>query len=81
MENSFGEKSKLESKIAIPLSIVKNIIKYCEDKAIYDKLGQYGDFYYKLKQIDKLKKDYTNPSTDFNYIPEIEIEDNKMIIQ
>ena len=40
-------------------SILNNIIKYCEDKAIYDKLGQYGDFYYKLKNL-KNGKDIPN---------------------
>lgn len=33
--------------------IIKNIIKYCEDNQIYDKLSNYGDFYYKLKNNSK----------------------------
>lgn len=33
----------------LPIEAIMNVIKYCEDKQIYDKLGYYGDFYYKLK--------------------------------
>ena len=29
--------------------LIKSIVKYCEDQEIYDKLGNYNDFYYKLK--------------------------------
>ena len=38
-------------KILVPKSIIENVIKYCESQAIYDKLSDYDDFYYKLKQI------------------------------
>ena len=38
-------------KISIPQSLAEDICDYCESQAIYDKLGDYGDFYYKLKQI------------------------------
>ena len=31
--------------------ILENVVKYCEDKAIYDKLTMYGDFYYKAKKM------------------------------
>lgn len=37
-------------KISIPQSLAEDICDYCESQAIYDKLGDYGDFYYKLKQ-------------------------------
>lgn len=37
------------SREELPISILQDMIKYCEDKAIYDKLGAYGDFYYKAK--------------------------------
>lgn len=37
--------------IIISKEIVEAICKYCEDKAIYDKLGHYKDFYYKIKKI------------------------------
>ena len=33
----------------LPIDILKNMMTYCEDQAIYDKLGKYGDFYYKAK--------------------------------
>jgi len=36
--------------IKVKKEIIQQIIKYCEDKAIYDKLGKYGDFYYNLKK-------------------------------
>lgn len=36
--------------IKIKKEIIQQIIKYCEDQAIYDKLGKYGDFYYNLKK-------------------------------
>ena len=40
-------------KIEIDIEILKNICKYVEDKAIYDKLSSYGDFYYKIKKLLK----------------------------
>lgn len=42
-------------KIVIEQTIIENIIKYCEDQAIFDKLGNYGDFYYKLKKTQYFK--------------------------
>lgn len=39
--------------VEVSTELIDNIIKYCEAQAIYDKLGPYGDFYYKLKQIRK----------------------------
>lgn len=33
--------------------ILENVVAYCEDEAIYDKLSKYGDFYYKIKMILK----------------------------
>jgi hypothetical protein len=38
--------------------ILENVASYCEDQAIYDKLGGYGDFYYKIKKL--LEKDSAN---------------------
>ena len=35
--------------LAVDQTVIENVIKYCEDKQVYDKLGAYGDFYYKLK--------------------------------
>jgi len=42
-----------EKTIEVPESILKNIIGYCEKRDITDKLGAYGDFYYKLKDMIK----------------------------
>lgn len=36
-----------------PEEIIRNMVKYCEDKQIYDKLGNYNDFYYKAKEYLK----------------------------
>lgn len=33
--------------------ILEAVAQYCEDQAIYDKLGRYDDFYYKIKQLLK----------------------------
>lgn len=41
----------MEDKIIISKSIAESICKYCEDKSVYDKLGRYNDFYYKIKQL------------------------------
>lgn len=40
----------MEREFILTESIVDNILRYCEDKQVYDKLGAYGDFYYKLKK-------------------------------
>jgi len=42
---------KREKTIEVPESVLKNIIHYCESQSVYDKLGAYGDFYYKLKYM------------------------------
>lgn len=36
-------------KVTVDQTIIENVIRYCEDKQVYDKLGAYGDFYYKLQ--------------------------------
>ena len=58
-------KSKLsdEGEITIPVSLAKDICEYCEHEAIYDKLGNYGDFYYKLKMAIE-KKELLNTIKD-----------------
>lgn len=50
-----NNKNKIsEEDIVIMKDIIDNICKYCEDKAIYDKIGfKYNDFYYKAKQLQK----------------------------
>lgn len=42
----YGKKEFVVSK-----EILENICYYCEHQGIYDKLGNYGDFYYKVKKI------------------------------
>lgn len=40
-----------DKEITIPVSLAQDICDYCESMAIYDKLANYGDFYYKLKKL------------------------------
>ena len=40
-----------QEKVTIDRSILVNVCKYCENQAIYDKLGSHGDFYYKIKRL------------------------------
>ena len=42
-------KQRLAGEITISRDLAESICQYCEDKAVYDKLANYGDFYYKLK--------------------------------
>ena len=35
------------------MSVLKDIVDYCEYYSIYDKLGNFGDFYYKIKNLIK----------------------------
>ena len=39
---------EVEGIIEVDEKLIKDICNYCETQAIYDKLGQYRDFYYKL---------------------------------
>ena len=39
-----------DAEITISREMAKEICRYCEDQAVYDKLANYGDFYYKLKR-------------------------------
>ena len=34
--------------VSVPLPVIMQVLKYCEDNQIYDKLGTYQNFYYKL---------------------------------
>ena len=36
--------------VSVPLPVIMQVLKYCEDNQIYDKLGTYQNFYYKLNQ-------------------------------
>ena len=38
-------------EVAVPKEVLEDICYYCESQGIYDKLGNYGDFYYKIKKI------------------------------
>lgn len=40
--------------------ILEDVARYCEDQAIYDKLGRYGDFYYKIKTLLNSQKKSQN---------------------
>lgn len=45
-----------EKVVSVPLHIVEEIIRYCEDYQVHIKLIRYSNFYYKLKQIVKCQK-------------------------
>lgn len=45
------EKLNPERMVQIPASVLENVCMYCENYAIYDKLSNYGDFYYKIKKL------------------------------
>jgi len=49
--NAENHQESKTMKISVELDLIRHILRYCEDKAIYDKLGNYGDFYYKLKKL------------------------------
>lgn len=49
------EKLNLEREVSVPISILEDVCHYCEYNAIYDKLGNFGDFYYKIKKIIESK--------------------------
>ena len=36
--------------MVVPKSLIKNVLAYCENQSVYDKLSDYDDFYYKLKR-------------------------------
>ena len=38
-------------KIEVPREVLEDICDYCEVNGLYDKLGNYGDFYYKIKKL------------------------------
>ena len=45
------EKLNEDREISIPVSLAEEICRYCEYEGIYDKLANFGDFYYKLKRL------------------------------
>lgn len=36
--------------MVVPKSLIMNVLAYCENQSIYDKLSDYDEFYYKLKR-------------------------------
>lgn len=46
--NILNNSVETEGIIDVDEKLIKDICNYCESQAIYDKLGRYGDFYYKL---------------------------------
>lgn len=42
-------KMKLKMNEEVVRQVLEQVLRYCEDQAIYDKLSKYGDFYYKIK--------------------------------
>lgn len=53
VEDANKKKQTTVPTVEVPTDLIDNIIKFCETQAIYDKLGRYGDFYYKLKTLRK----------------------------
>ena len=47
------KKINADSEISVSREILENVCEYCEYMGIYDKLGNYGDFYYKIKNLIK----------------------------
>lgn len=45
------EKINPKREVSVPISVLKDVCDYCEYNAIYDKLGNFGDFYYKIKKL------------------------------
>lgn len=42
-----------ERVVEVPAEVLEEVLHYCEYNGIYDKLGAFGDFYYKIKDIMK----------------------------
>lgn len=40
-----------DREISVPVSILENVCRYCEHHAVYDKLTEFDDFYYKIKKL------------------------------
>ena len=60
-------------------SVLEDVVKYCENQQIYDKLGSYGDFYYRIKTVLKENNEISSPMNDkTGYL--CSIEDEKIFI-
>lgn len=51
--------------------ILEDVARYCEDQAIYDKLGRYGDFYYKIKTLLSVMSKEKSQRNSLEIPPEI----------
>ena len=40
-----------ERVVEVPAEVLEEVLHYCEYNGIYDKLGAFGDFYYKIKEL------------------------------
>lgn len=58
---------KSKATIEVSVETLRNIVKYCENMEIYDKLGRYGDFYYKLNTMVKAFDEYNEWMQDDDY--------------
>lgn len=45
-----------DNVIELDISLIEEILRYCEYQQVYDKLSNFGDFYYKLKKAYNPKK-------------------------
>ena len=48
--NTKRKEPSADELMVVPKSLIMNILAYCENQSIYDKLSDYDDFYYKLKR-------------------------------
>ena len=48
--NTKRKEPSADELMVVPKSLIMNILAYCENQAVYDKLSDYDDFYYKLKK-------------------------------
>ena len=48
--NTKRKEPSADELMVVPKSLIMNILAYCENRAVYDKLSDYDDFYYKLKR-------------------------------
>lgn len=46
-----------EIKIEVPKEVLEDVCAYCEYMGIYDKLSEFGDFYYKIKKLISNEKE------------------------
>lgn len=58
--------------INVPTNVIESVCRYCEEMQVYDKLGKYGDFYYKLKSL--LNKELEENLTTEDIIERLSIE-------